>query len=59
MDERRDTGGGTAREAERMRAEIGRLRAALRVNLLRLSPTTSHDEIDALIERIKTEGTPQ
>jgi hypothetical protein len=41
-------------EAERLRAEIGRLRTALRVNILRLAPDTGHSEIDALVERIRS-----
>lgn len=31
--------------------EIGRLKAILRVNILRLSPSTSHAEIDAIINQ--------
>lgn len=39
-------------ENDRLRAEVGRLRAALRVNVLRLAPGTPHAEIDALVERL-------
>jgi len=38
----------THAEVEALRAEIQRLRAAFRVNILRLSPA-SHAEIDAII----------
>lgn len=37
-----------ARIAE-LEAEVGRLRTAFRVNMLRLSPGVSHAEIDALL----------
>ena len=39
-------------------AELARLRAALRVNALRLDPGLSHAQITAEIDRIATGGTP-
>ena len=39
-----------ARIAE-LEAEVGRLRTAFRVNMLRLSPGVSHAEIDALLTK--------
>lgn len=41
-----------ATERANLDAEVARLRAALRVNALRLMPTLTHAEIDAEIERI-------
>lgn len=32
--------------------EIGKMRQALRVNIIRLAPQTTHDEIDALISSL-------
>jgi len=44
--------GQDAHEENRLREENGRLRAALRVNLIRLVPGVTHAEIDALIARV-------
>ena len=40
-------------EADPTAAELERLRAAFRVNMLRLSPGTTHDEIDTILEAVK------
>lgn len=46
----------TAFVVERAAAEIGRLRHILRVNLLRHVPGTTHEAIDALLDRSEVNG---
>lgn len=47
-----------AKNAELL-AEIGSLRTALRVNVLRLAPETSHADIDKVIEECRSRREPQ
>ena len=42
-------------EIERLRTENGRLRAAFRVNMMRLAPELSHAEITKFLDECETQ----